>query len=139
VRRSQRPIQPGDGCGPTANAYESGIRPPSRGTHPVPGQVITGNAYGRHRGERIRRPYAWERHCRERPRAPSQGTASDRHRGHQRCGGTPSDAIPGRARERQHGWQVSACLRRGAAQPAHAARRRSASSEIVPIFRAIMR
>jgi hypothetical protein len=46
--RSQRLIQPGDCCGPTANAHESGIRPPSRATHPLPGQASTGNALGRH-------------------------------------------------------------------------------------------
>jgi hypothetical protein len=44
----QRLIQPGDCCGPTAIACESGIRAPSRATHPVPGQVIAGNARERH-------------------------------------------------------------------------------------------
>jgi hypothetical protein len=73
VRRSQRPIQPRDCCGPTANARESGIRPPSRGTHPLPGQASAGNACGRHHGERMRPPYAWERNRRPRPRTPSHG------------------------------------------------------------------
>ena len=86
----QRMIQPRDCCGLTANARESGIRPPSRGRHPLPGQVIAGNA-------------------------------SDRHRVHQRAGRTPSRVMPGSALGRQHRWQVSASIQRGAAQPAHAA------------------
>ena len=53
------------------------------------------------------------------------GRASDRRRVHQRQEGTHADAIPGTARGRHQIWQVSAALRRGAAQPAHAARRRS--------------
>jgi hypothetical protein len=64
----QRPIQPRDCCGPTANLRESGIRAPSQGTHPVPGQVIAGNARRRHPRARIRPPSWWERHCRERLR-----------------------------------------------------------------------
>jgi hypothetical protein len=67
-------IQPRDCCSPTAIMRESGIRAPSRATHPLPGQACTGNALARNPRHRIRRPYAWERHCRERPRAPSRGT-----------------------------------------------------------------
>ena len=70
----QRMIQPRDCRGLTANARESGIRAPSQGTHPVPGQAITGKACGRHHRERMRRPSWWERYRGQRPRAPSQGT-----------------------------------------------------------------
>jgi hypothetical protein len=45
--RSQRPIQPRDCCSLTASTRESGIRVPSRTTHPLPGQVVAGNALGR--------------------------------------------------------------------------------------------
>jgi hypothetical protein len=117
----QRPIQPRDCWGLTANACESGIRPPSRGTHPVPGQAITGNARGRHHWERIRPPSWWERNRRERARALCQRNASDRRRVHQRAGETPSDAVAGNVRARQHGWQVITRLWGNAAQPAHAA------------------
>jgi hypothetical protein len=48
LRRSQHTIQPRDCCSLTANARESGIRPPSRGTHALPGQASTWNALGRH-------------------------------------------------------------------------------------------
>jgi hypothetical protein len=74
VCESQRMIQPRACCGPTANARESGIRPPSRGRHPVPGQVIAGNAFEPHHRERIRPPSWWERNRRQRARAPSRGT-----------------------------------------------------------------
>jgi predicted component of type VI protein secretion system len=67
-------IQPRDCCSPTANPYESGIRAPSRGRHPLPGQVIAGNAHERHPGHRIRQSAWWERNHGPRPRAPSQGT-----------------------------------------------------------------
>ena len=100
--RSQRMIQPRDCCGLTANAYD--------------------RACERYRRERI--------HCLDKPARgrPSDGIpyrASDRHRVHQRWERLPSEVIMGNARRRQPGWQVSAALRRGAAQPAHAARRRS--------------
>jgi hypothetical protein len=52
----QRPIQPRDCCGPTANPYESGIRAPSRGTHPLPGKAVAGSALGRHPRHGIRPP-----------------------------------------------------------------------------------
>jgi hypothetical protein len=68
----QRMIQPRDCRGLTANARESGIRARSQGTHPVPGQAITGKACGRHHGARIRPPSWWERNRRQRPRAVSQ-------------------------------------------------------------------
>jgi hypothetical protein len=70
----QRMIQPRDCCSLTANARESGIRPPSQGTHPVPGQAIIGKACGRHHRERIRPPSWWERNRKHRPRVPSGGT-----------------------------------------------------------------
>jgi hypothetical protein len=72
VWRSQRTIQPGDCCGPIANLRESGIRARSQGTHPVPGQAITGKACGRHHRERIRPPSWWERRRGQRPRTVSQ-------------------------------------------------------------------
>jgi hypothetical protein len=68
----QRMIQPRNCCGPTASVCESGMRASSRATHPVPGQASTGNAYGRHRGERLRRPCWWER---------NHGNALGRHHG----------------------------------------------------------
>jgi hypothetical protein len=98
---------------------------------------------------------AWTGHRRERPRTPFQaphpaavvvgtesravpssaipGHASDRRRVHQRQEGTHADAIPGTARGRHHVRQGIATLRRGAAQPAHPARRRT-RPEIVPIL-----
>jgi hypothetical protein len=113
--------------------------------HPT---AITGNA-----------SRAWTGQRRERPRAPSQalhptaivvgtespaapsdgvaGSASDRRRVHQRQEGTHADAIPGTALRRHQIWQVSAALRRGAAQPAHPADAVPAT-EIVAIFRGIM-
>ena len=67
-------IQPRGCCSLTANARESGIRPPSRGTHALPGQASTGNALGRYPRPRIRPPSWWERNRGQRPRAPSRGT-----------------------------------------------------------------
>jgi hypothetical protein len=61
----------------------------------------------------------------ERPSDASTENACDRHHVQPRWEGTPSDAITGNARERHHVRQVGTPLRRGAAQPAHAARRRS--------------
>jgi hypothetical protein len=118
-------IQPGDCRDLTAIARELGIRAPSRAMHAVPGQASTGNACRRHPRARIRPPSWWEPNRQEGPRAPSQGThptvIAPVSAGKKRIR-TP---IPGRARGRQHVRQVSAALRRGAAQPAHAARRRS--------------
>ena len=70
----QRPIQLRDCCGPTANPCESGIRAPSRGRHPLPGQASAGNALGRYPRPRIRSPSWWERYRRNGPRTPSRGT-----------------------------------------------------------------
>jgi hypothetical protein len=134
----QRPIQPRACCGLTATARESGIRAPSPATHLVPGQASTGNALGRYPRQRIRRSSWWGTESQERPSDAIPGKACDRHRVQPRCEGTHPNAIAGNAFARQHIRQVSAALRRGAAQPAHAARRRS-GGEIVLIFRAIMR
>jgi hypothetical protein len=100
MRRSQRPIQPRDCCGLTANACEYRIRTPSRGTHPVPGQASAGNARRRHPRARIRPPSWRERNRRERARTPSQSThptvvASNRVENdcpRRRSRGTPSGA-----------------------------------------------
>jgi hypothetical protein len=75
----QHIIQPRDYRIPTANARESGIRALSRGTHPVPGQGITGNARRRH-------PRAVH------PAAVLVGTGSP---------AAPSDAIPKHASDRR--------------------------------------
>jgi hypothetical protein len=64
--------QPGACCGPTANAREYRIRPPSQGTHPLPGQASAGNAFEPHPRARIRPPSWWERNRRERPRTVSR-------------------------------------------------------------------
>jgi hypothetical protein len=68
----QRPIQPRDCRSLIANACESGIRPPSRATHPLPGQASAGNARGRYPRPRIRPPSWWERNRGQRPRTVSQ-------------------------------------------------------------------
>ena len=91
----------------------------------MPGQASTGNARGCDPRARIRPPSWWERNRREGPRTPSQGRASDRHRVQPRAGGTHPNAIPGAACGRHPVRQVVTALRCGAAQPAHAARRRS--------------
>jgi hypothetical protein len=122
---SQRTIQPRDCCGPTASTHESGIRAPSRGRHPVPGQGIAGNACGRDPNGTHPTAVLVGMESQERPSDAIAGRASDRHRAQQRAGGTHPNAIAGSALGRQHRRQVSAFLRRGAAQPAHAARRRS--------------
>ena len=98
---SQRLIQPRDGCNPTANACESGMRAPSQGTHPLPGQAIAGNALGRHHRERIRPPSWWEPDRRHRPRTPSRGThptaiapsSAEAERPRTLSRGTPTHAI----------------------------------------------
>jgi hypothetical protein len=112
------------------------MRAPSRGTHALPGQASTGNALGRHPKSTHPAAIVVGTESRAAPAHAITGHASDRHRAHQRAGGTHPNAIPGHALGRQHGWQVSAALRRSAAQPAHAARRRS-GDEIVPILAAV--
>jgi hypothetical protein len=97
----QRMIQPRDCCGLTANACECRIRAPSRATHPA--AIVVGTE------------------SRATPSDGVAGRASDRRRVHQRQEGTHADAIPGTALRRHQIWQVSAALRRGAAQPAHPA------------------
>jgi hypothetical protein len=91
----------------------------------VPGQASTGNARERHPNSTHPAAIVVGTESRATPSSASTGNASDRHRAHQRWEGTPSDAITGNARERHHVRQVGTPLRRGAAQPAHAARRRS--------------
>jgi hypothetical protein len=76
----QRPIQPRDCCGPIVVMRESGIRAPSRATHPVPGQVSAGNARERHSNGMH-------------PTAIVVGTESP---------GTRSGAIAGHASDRHH-------------------------------------
>jgi hypothetical protein len=71
--KRQRMIQPRDCRGLIANVPESGMRAPSRGRHPVPGQAIAGTAYRRHHRARIRRPSWRERNRGQRPRAPARG------------------------------------------------------------------
>ena len=70
--KGQRPIQPRDCCGLTANPRESGMRARSRGRHPLPGQVITGNALGHHPRARIRLLSWWKRGRNQRLRTRSQ-------------------------------------------------------------------
>jgi hypothetical protein len=86
----QRMIQPRDCGGLTANARESGIRTPSRGTHPLPGQVIAGNASDRH--PKRTHPAAIVVGTESQPVRSHAipGHASGRRRGLQRCGGTLS-------------------------------------------------
>jgi hypothetical protein len=74
ARDDQRMIQPRDCCGLTAIMCECRIRAPSRRTHPLPGQVIAGNAFEQHHRERIRPPSWWERNRGQHPRVPSGGT-----------------------------------------------------------------
>ena len=126
-------IQPRDCCGLTANACESGIRAPSRETHALPGQVIAGNARERHPNGTHPTAIVVGTESRGTPADVIADRASDRRRGHQRQEGTHADGMPGTALGRHHVRQVSAALRRGAAQPAHAARRRT-RPEIVPIL-----
>jgi hypothetical protein len=68
----QRMIQPRDCCSSTANPCESGIRAPSRGTHPLPGQANARNAFERYPKARIRRSSWRERDRRQRPRTVSR-------------------------------------------------------------------
>ena len=121
----QRPIQPRDCCGPIVIMRESGIRAPSRGTHPVPGQASTGKARERHSNGTHPTAVVVGTPSRAAPSNAITGHASDRHRAQPRWEGTHPNAVAGNARGRQLGWQVVASLRRGAAQPAHAARRRT--------------
>jgi hypothetical protein len=86
---------------------------PARGT---PAGAITGNASGRHRGGNGIAGSALGRHPIPRIRPSSRPTAPD---------GTPSDAVAGNALGCHPTRQVVTSLRGGAAQPAHAARRRS--------------
>jgi hypothetical protein len=133
VMSGQRMIQPRDCCGPTANACESGIRARSRETHALPGQASTGNARERHpKGTHPAAIVVGTESLRTRSDAVACA-ACDRHRVQPRAGGTHPNAIPGAACGRHPIRQVVTSLRRGAAQPAHAARRRS-GDEIVPIL-----
>ena len=93
-------IQPRGCCSLTANARESGIRPPSRGTHALPGQAITGNALGRYASGTHPTASAWERHRGQRPRTPSREghptVITSVSAGKKRIR-TPSQAAPSRA------------------------------------------
>ncbi len=91
----------------------------------TPSDAIPGTASGRRRAGNGIAGSALERHRRARIRPLSRPTAPE---------GTPSDGMPSIALGRQHGRQVSAALWGGAAQPAHAARRRS-GGEIGAILR----
>jgi hypothetical protein len=112
----------------SARHHGEGIHCLDRPSPGRPSHVIAGHASDRHRVGT------------ESPGTRSgaiAGYASDRHRAQPRCGGTPVDGMPGTALGRQHGWQVITHLRGGAAQPAHAARRRCAATEIAPILAAV--
>jgi hypothetical protein len=121
----QRPIQPRDCRSLIANACESGIRPPSRATHPVPGQASAGNAFELHPKGTHPAVVVVGMESRAAPSGAIAGRASERRCGQPRCEGTHPNAVAGNACGRQHGWQVITHLWGGAAQPAHAARRRS--------------
>jgi hypothetical protein len=125
-------IQSHNCCGPTANAPESGIRAPSRGTHALPGQASAGNARGRHPKGTHPAAVVVGTESRAVPSHAIPGHASARHRAQPRWEGTHPNAVAGNAHGRQHGWQVITSLRRGAAQPAHAARRRCAAPRSEP-------
>jgi hypothetical protein len=96
----QRPIQPRDCRGPTANVPESGMRALSQATHALPGQAITGNALGRYASGTHPTASAWERNRRQRPRTPSREghptVITSVSAGKKRIR-TPSQAAPSRA------------------------------------------
>jgi hypothetical protein len=133
----QRPIQPGDCCGLTATARESGMRALSQATHPLPGQVVAGNARERHPRHRIRPLSWWERNRRERPRTVSRAAhatvvasnhvATERIRTPSQA--APADAIPSGRSSRPSGAVPPNQRMQPDAVPA---------SEIGPIFRGIM-